>query len=216
MHGIDLNALDSNAFERMVRALAFAQMGGGGTVFSPGPDGARDFIYDGVIPGFEGRSWNGYLVLQAKFKERPAGGASDIAWLEKQLYGELEKFEDKKRNLKRPDYYLLATNVALSGADSAGRQGGMSKINAILENWQKKIGLRDFHIWSADQIVDLLAVHSSVRQTFGAWVPVHVSLPAFADKISEKKRLKEDSLSLLSYIAQEISRAADTTIGGPI
>lgn len=187
MHGIDLNALDSNAFERMVRALAFAQMGGGGTVFSSGPDGARDFVYDGIIPGFEGRAWSGYLVLQAKFKERPLGGAPDVAWLEKQLKGELEKFKDKKRNLKRPDYYLLATNVALSGADSGGRQGGMAKINAILEDW-KKIGVRDFHIWSADQIVDLLAVHNSVRQTFGAWVTSGDVITSLADNLNLKQR----------------------------
>src|SRR6267143_205037 len=188
MHGINLQALDSHAFERLVRALAFSEMGSGGTVFSAGPDGARDFTYEGTIPGFEGKSWKGYLILQAKFREKPTGGAPDIAWLVKQLDAELAKFTDKRRNLKRPNYYLLATNISLSGVDSGGRKGGASKIDAVLEKWKKKIGLIDYHVWSADQIVDLLAVHSSVRQTFGAWVTPGDVITALADQLHLKER----------------------------
>ena len=54
MSGIDLSRLNSTSFEQLVRALSFAEMGPAGVTFSPGADGARDFTYNGKIPGFEG------------------------------------------------------------------------------------------------------------------------------------------------------------------
>lgn len=121
----DLSRLNASSFERLVRALAFAELGPGGTVFSAGPDGARDFIYEGAIRGFESKGWDGYLVIQAKFREKLEGAPGDITWLESQITGELKKFTDEKRGLRRPDYYILATNVPLSGADSG--RGALQK-----------------------------------------------------------------------------------------
>jgi hypothetical protein len=149
-------------------------LGPGGTVFSAGPDGARDFIYEGAIKGFESKGWDGYLVIQAKFREKLEGAPGDITWLESQITSELKKFTDEKRGLRRPDYYILATNVPLSGADSGRgvlqKKGGHTKIAELFNKWKTEIGLRDFHIWPSDQIIDLLANHPKIRQHFAAWV----------------------------------------------
>jgi hypothetical protein len=85
MSKIDLSRLSSTSFERLIRALAFAEMGPAGVTFSSGADGARDFTYDGKIPGFEGRAWDGYLIVQAKFRANPQGGQADIDWIKAQL-----------------------------------------------------------------------------------------------------------------------------------
>jgi hypothetical protein len=69
MQGADLGRLNPVGFERLVRALCFATMGPAGAVYSSGPDGGRDFTYEGSIAGYEGKHWKGYLVVQAKFKD---------------------------------------------------------------------------------------------------------------------------------------------------
>lgn len=187
----DLSRLTPSLFERLVRALAFAEMGPGGTTFPPGPDGARDFSYSGMIRGFESRGWNGYLVLQSKYKSKTDDPKNDVEWLIRQLAAELSKYKDKERDLRRPDYYLLATNISLSGVSGKrGKQrlrGGHEKISAALDEWKKLIGVRDFHIWSGDQIVDLLARHPTIRQTYAAWVTSGDVLSAMLNELHPRK-----------------------------
>jgi hypothetical protein len=92
MEGFDLGRLNPISFERLVRALCFAKLGPAGTVYSSGPDGGRDFTYDGAIIGYEGKRWQGYLVVQAKFKDPSLSNSDDIKWLKTQLDGELKKY----------------------------------------------------------------------------------------------------------------------------
>ncbi|CAE6724287.1 hypothetical protein R69619_01706 [Paraburkholderia nemoris] len=175
MADYDLSRLNPRSFERLVRALCFEKFGASGTVFSSGPDGARDFAIEGSISGYEPRHWDGYLVVQAKFRERLLGGTSDVEWLIKELKGELAKYQ-RNSHLRRPNYYIISTNVALSGADGAARptgkptKGGYSKVAEALEEWKGLVGIRDFDIWPSDKIVDLLAAAPGIRQTYLAWV----------------------------------------------
>lgn len=177
MEKYDLSRLNSTSFERLIRAVCFELFGPSGTVYGSGPDGARDFTVEGKIRGYEGKSWDGYLILQAKFRERLQGGDQDVKWLKAQLDGENAKFKTRGSKIRRPDYYIIATNVVLSGTDGAGRngttrQGGMTKTQTALKSWQKNIGLLDFDIWSNDKIVDLLAGLPKVRQSYAAWITV--------------------------------------------
>jgi hypothetical protein len=175
METYDLSRLNAGSFERLIRALSFSILGPGGTVYSSGPDGARDFTFEGVIKGYEPQDWNGYLVLQAKFREKLKGVDGDIEWLRTQLSKEMEKFKRSDSGLRCPDYYLVATNVALSGADgkdSRGRNktGGYTKICQALEIWKAEINIKGFDIWPADKIIDLLAAVPGIRQTYAAWI----------------------------------------------
>jgi hypothetical protein len=53
-------------------------------------------------------------------QQKPEGTRRDGQWLIEQLRADLKKFKDKKKQLIRPEYYLLCTNVALS---SVARKG---------------------------------------------------------------------------------------------
>jgi hypothetical protein len=174
MSEVDLSRLNAKSFERLVRSLAFHVLGPAGIVFSAGADAGRDFSYEGAIKGYEGKSWNGYLVIQAKFRETLRGPSDDAAWLEAQINSELREFKSSAGR-RKPQYYIVATNVALSGSDGITRSGrrrvgGVSRIEASLAKWKSSIGLSDFDIWPADKIVDLVALAPEIKQSFSAWL----------------------------------------------
>jgi hypothetical protein len=191
MESYDLSRLSAGSFERLVRALAFHALGPGGTVFSSGPDGGRDFTYERAIKGYETKGWDGYLVLQAKFREKPKGGEDDIEWLKEQLAAEEQKFLDSAAGLRRPNFYIIATNIALSGADgrAAGgglRKGGYTKVAEELETWKASLGLTDYDIWPADKIIDLLVDAPGVRQSYAAWTTVGDVLTAVLERYTAR------------------------------
>jgi hypothetical protein len=177
MEGLDLSRLNPVAFERLVRALCFATMGPAGTVYSAGPDGGRDFTYEGNIVGYEGKRWSGYLVVQAKFKDTLSSKVDDVRWLITQLEKELAKYTAPGSRLRKPDYYILVTNVQLSGADGtankktkAQRKGAYSKAADALAEWKSRIKLKDFDIWPHDKVVDLIVGQPSIRQSYAQWI----------------------------------------------
>jgi hypothetical protein len=173
MEGLDLGRLNPTSFERLIRALCFAEMGPAGVVFSSGPDGARDFVYDGAIAGYESKRWRGYLVVQAKFKDPSLSKTDDMVWLKSQLDAELKKYTRRASQLKKPQYYILVTNIKLSGSDGVAnkklgkpRKGGMTKAQELFASWKKELKIIDFDIWPHDKVIDLLAAHPSIRQSY--------------------------------------------------
>ncbi|NSY99781.1 hypothetical protein G6M70_23890 [Agrobacterium tumefaciens] len=213
----DLSRLDPYSFERLIRALAFQVFGPGGVVFSSGPDAGRDFSFNGKIRGYEPQNWHGSLVLQAKFKD-PLTNYDEIdgiKWLISTLDAEKSKFLDANKGLKVPEYYIVATNVRLSGADGKGkggavRSGGYTKVGKHLDTWITDLGIKGYDIWPADKINDLLATHSEVRQSFAAWVTsgdvlsaaleyFNDNTPSFSGVIKKvlKRELKKDQYARL-------------------
>jgi hypothetical protein len=209
MERCDFSRVSSHTFERIVRALCFKQFGPAGVVFSLGPDGGRDFTIEGGINGYETQGWNGYLVVQSKFCEILRDNENNIEWLKTQINRELSKFKDQNRKLRCPEYYILATNVPLSGADRSGvgaaSTGGYTKIKLLLEDWKTQIGIKDFDIWPADKISDLLSGAPEIRRTFAAQVTpgdvltellefVYKEKPSFSDIIRRalKAALRRD------------------------
>lgn len=174
MQKISFDRFNSSAFERLVRSLSFKEFGTGGVVFPPGPDGARDFSFDGKIKPYEAQGWDGYLIVQAKFKETLGTNSQNVAWLRGQLKAEFKKFSDPKSTLKKPEYYIIATNIPLTGADgdTEGRikKGGYTKIQEEIDNWTSSIGIKNFDVWPADKIEDLLSIHSEIRKSYTAWI----------------------------------------------
>lgn len=179
----DFSRMTGISFERLVRALAFAQFGPKGVVFSSGRDGARDFTLDGDIPGYPG--WSGYLVLQAKFCETLTSPRANVSWLLRQIRSEQKKYADAGRALRIPQYYVIATNVDLSGADGgkSGGAGGLTKITAELNKWKRDLGVRDVDVWHMSKVQDLLASSEGVRRAFAAWTTPGDVLSAVLDKL---------------------------------
>ncbi|MBR1167648.1 hypothetical protein [Bradyrhizobium liaoningense] len=177
MEGFELGRLSPIAFERLIRALCFANMGPAGTVYSAGADGGRDFTYEGKIKGYEAKDWNGYLIIQCKFKDQSSSKIDDITWLKTQLDEELAKFLQPGLRLRKPDYYVLATNIQLSGADGVSnrrtgksRRGGLTKIADLFAGWKEKLQIKDFDVWPHDKIADLLIAQPEIRQTYAQWI----------------------------------------------
>ncbi|MBD8601048.1 hypothetical protein IFT80_00175 [Pseudomonas sp. CFBP 8771] len=188
MEAITLDKLNSSSFEKLCRTIALAKFGVAGNVFPAGADAGRDFSYSGPIAGYENLGWDGYLVLQAKFKSSLNSGKPNVEWILNQLIKEFSKFEDGNGYLV-PEYYIVATNVSLSGADSYStslRQGGLAKVEEKLKALCEAHGVKGFDIWGADKIIDLLGMYPAIRSSYSTWLMPGDVLEAIAKKIFNK------------------------------
>jgi len=76
----DLTRLGSARFEHLVQALTLGYLGHGVEIFGAGPDGGREATFRGEVK-MEGKGeWNGYGIVQAKYKERLSTTAADQSW----------------------------------------------------------------------------------------------------------------------------------------
>src|SRR5580693_5210293 len=98
----NLSGLSQDSFEQLIQALSLKIIGPGGVIFGSGPDGAREATFEGrMFYPSAAEPWQGYLVVQAKFLQKPTGETDkDGKWLLDALSGELSKFADTKRRLK--------------------------------------------------------------------------------------------------------------------
>ncbi len=95
MPDYDLSGLSTRSFEKLIQALAGQVLGSGTITFGDGPDGGREATFEGKMDyPAEADPWNGYCVVQAKFRQRPKGAKSDSDWTLKDLEWELKGFAD--------------------------------------------------------------------------------------------------------------------------
>lgn len=170
MPDYNLAGLSARSFEQMIQALALKVIGPGIVIFGDGPDGGREATFKGVLPNFpsSANQWGGYLVVQAKFCQRPTGKPKEDAnWLVLQLKKELDSYATRKTKRKRPEFYILATNVILSPVQGVG---GKDSISTLIEQYRKKIGLKDYLVWDHDQICRYLDTNESIRHAYDAWI----------------------------------------------
>jgi hypothetical protein len=168
----DLTRLGNREFEHLSQALTLKVLGPGVGVFGDGPDGGREATFEGPMRFPEpGNPWNGYGVVQAKFKQRLGGDGKDTAWLLGQVRAELERWADQKsqrvRRGRRPQYVLFTTNVVLSPV--AGR-GGIDRVEALIAGYAERLGLRGWRVWHHDQLCRLLDAHRDIRVTYAALI----------------------------------------------
>ena len=165
---IDLFGLGWRSFEQMVQSLSIKILGPGVVVFGDGPDGGREATTNGKIPFPSSKNnWDGYAVIQAKFKQRTEGTNADGKWALDELRGELEKFSDPTKELTCPDYYIFATNVVLS---PGSKKGAKDKAAALFKEFKSKLPIKDFRIWDFDQLNAFLKADQDVRNAFGGWI----------------------------------------------
>src|SRR5207244_3807327 len=129
---MDFANFSAQAFERLVQALSTAVLGPGISVFGSGPDGGREATISGRVPyPSAAENWDGYIVVQAKCREKPRHSADDANWLVAQLKEELDAFAKPRSGRQTPEYYILATNVTLS---PKLKTGGKAKIESTRES----------------------------------------------------------------------------------
>lgn len=165
----DLSRFSPGSFQRFAQALALHIFGPGLEVYGSGPDGGRDATFDGK-PNFPSstKPWDGYTVVQVKYREKPKGDHRDSDWLVDQIKLEQEAFRKSQRASRKPQYYLIITNVALSGVP---RSGGLAKARAALANLKKQLKLKDYDVWGYDKLCTLLDNGpESIKKQYSAWI----------------------------------------------
>ncbi len=97
-----LTGLSPRSFEQLVQAIALKVISGQTIIFGDGTDGGREATYYGktYYPN-EADSWDGYIVFQAKFRQRPDHDTKkDGDRANAQLKKEIEDFAKPKKGRK--------------------------------------------------------------------------------------------------------------------
>ena len=177
-----LEELSPRAFEQLTVALAMQVLGHGVRSFGSGPDGGREATYTGPVEwsattGFGRDSWDGYVVIQSKQRERLGTPEQHTAWLKRQITNELGSWmaSDSKRGAF-PSYLLFVTNVNLSSSPGSG---GIDVINKHAETLRTTAardgsrrdspaarGLKEIKVWHRDDLNALLSVYAQIRSSF--------------------------------------------------
>ena len=179
MPDYDLYRLDDRSFEKLTVALSLAAIGPGVEAFGDGPDGGREATFTGKIRWSklfptDAANWNGYCVIQAKYRPKKAAKlTTNLSWLKREIANELDKWkvDEKKRKRKQiPRYLIFVTNVELS---SVAGKGGIDQIAQFMDEQIKPLrekGLVGWKVWHSDQISALLTVNDGVRKAFPAFL----------------------------------------------
>lgn len=123
-----LYELNDKSFEELTVHICQKILGEGVIPFAEGTDGGRDAKFTGkanLIPS-ESESWEGKIVIQAKFTSRINASCSDSQFksrLTKEVLPALERL----KALNKVDYYLLFTNAKLTGRQD-------EKIEDLIDN----------------------------------------------------------------------------------
>jgi hypothetical protein len=228
MPDYNLNALDPRAFEQIAQAIAKKEIANGVTPFGDGPDGGREAAFSGKMNYPSATApWNGYLVIQSKFKLHPTGNPKDDGdWLIQQLSKDLAKFSDTKRSLKCPDYYLATTNIRLSAVAETGTR---DRVDAWLHAEGTKLGLKGHGVWGYDDLCRFLDNNQDVRTAYSHLITpgdvlgeIHQSLDLFKNvgvrktqmsQLIERFKKERENDEVFSGIISKLQHYSSSTDG---
>lgn len=166
MGDYDLSRMGWQQFEHMLQALAKAELGNGVRPFGAGRDGQRDATFNGAVnfPRGAGPKWNGYGVIQMKYKHKVASTTEGWHWFLEEARKEVRGWLAKKRvGDTTPKYLLFATNVVLSGTKSTG---GRDQFDRYMESAATELELDGWYVWDYDEIRTMLDQHTAIRQRY--------------------------------------------------
>lgn len=216
MADYNLYGLNPRDFEQVIQAIAKAEIANGVTPFGDGPDGGREATFSGKMnyPSATD-SWEGYLIIQSKFKLHSTGNLQDDAdWLINQLRKDLAKFTDIKRQLKRPDYYLATTNIRLSAVAGTG---GRDRVDAWLREEGEKLGLKGVDVWAHDDLCRFLDNNQDVRMAYSHLITPGDILAGMQDSLNLFKNLSAQKNRMSVLIERfKKERANDEVFSGII
>ena len=184
MTDYDLSQLSSRSFEQLLQALAAKVLGPGVGIFGDGPDGGREATFHGKVPyPFVDDSWDGYGVLQVKFRQRSGNVTQDGDWAVTQLKSEIKKYFDVDNNLRKPDYFIYATNVVLTPVKG---QGSRDRLEAVLEDFKDRLPLKGYDIWDYDKIRVFLDDNQEIRRAYTVWLTPGDVLSEILEQLAPK------------------------------
>ncbi|MGZ4978783.1 MAG: NACHT domain-containing protein [Methylobacter sp.] len=205
---MNFQGFSPDSFEQFIRALSLKVIGPGVTVFGNGPDGGREATFQGKInfPFPPSTTWEGYGVLQAKFKEKIEDTQKDQKWAKSQLENELKVWISNNNRTPKPDYFIFCTNVELSSAVN----GGKDAITQVFEDHKAAIGLKAYAIWDANQLKTYVDGYAEIRQRFECFFTPGDLLAAISKKLSNTAN--PDAI-LTAYLSKEILVDEDARLG---
>jgi hypothetical protein len=160
----DLSRLNHRTFEHLVQGVAASALGPGLVVFGDGPDGGREASLDAKVPyPTEKENWEGRIVLQAKFLQRPKSTSADGDWAIEQLKAELDSYAKPDGGRDLPDYLIFATNATLSAVKDSGAK---DRIFELAEETE----LKGFDVWDYDKLRVFLDENEELRRSFAAYI----------------------------------------------
>ena len=181
MPDYDLSRLSPRSFEHLVQALASKVLGPGIVVFGDGPDGGREATFERKVPyPNTADQWDGYGVVQAKYRPRLTGSKEDGDWAVSQLQAEIDKYLDPESKFRKPDYFIYATNIVLTPA--SGR-GSKDRALAVLDSFREQSSLKDSAIWDYDQLRTFLDGCEDVRKAYAAYITPGDTLETFVSTL---------------------------------
>jgi hypothetical protein len=204
MPDYDLAGLSPRSFEQLIQAIALKVISPQTIIFGDGTDGGREASYRGKTHYLnEAEPWDGYIVFQAKFRQRPDKSIEkDGDWAISQLKKELEDFADPQKGRNKPEYYIFATNVVLTPMLD---KGSKDKAYKLFENFKDTVPLKGYDIWDYDKIARFLDDCPEIRRSYAAWITsgdvlaevikaIHFNRPDFETVISNflQKELLSD------------------------
>ena len=203
MGNYDFTGLSTSSFESLAQALAVKVLGGGTIIFGVGPDGGREATYEGRVSyPSAAEQWEGYIVLQAKFRQRLTDRATDADWAIQLLREELDKYVEAKGGRRVPDYYIFVTNVVLTPVQ---KKGGKDRVAKVFDEYRKKLPIKGWRVWDYDQLTTFLDAEESVRRAFTAFI---TSGDVLAEVIQWLKPARTDFEEVMTgYLSRELNNA---------
>ena len=159
----NFDMMDSDSFELMVRSLNEEIFGIKCEQYGLGPDGQREFVFEGDITDTSGTVFKGRTIGQVKYKY-PVTKEDDYTWLVKEIKSELNRFREQDKEYI-PKNYLFYTNVVLTPTKATGVKDKIDKYvkehNDIIPN---------FYIKGYDEICALLDNNRDVATSYACHI----------------------------------------------
>lgn len=207
MADYNLSRLSTRDFEQLVQAIALREISAGVVIYGDGPDGGREATFEGCAnyPSKD-NPWNGYIVIQAKFKQRPQDIQKDGEWALKQLEKELKDFANPRKRRRNPEYYIFATNIVLTAVQNKGTK---DKVNKLFEKFKDSIPLKGYDIWDYDKIRVFLDNLEDIRHSYAALITSGDVLAQLMKKASQPNQVNSE---ILTYKSKEAGVIVDIEV----
>lgn len=159
----DFSRMSADSFELMVRSLNEKIFGVRCDQYGLGPDGQREFAFEGTVKEQTGISFEGRTIGQVKYKYVTTK-EDDYKWLAREIDGELQRFRQKEADYI-PDNYLFYTNVVLTPVKDTGVK---DKIEAYVKEHNDII--KHFYVRGYDEICAMLDNNRDVAVSYAATI----------------------------------------------